>query len=85
MKIVNLPVNTESLAEYSVIPIHFEVKSRLSVELYDGGPNGIILHKEEVTTHYIKDYDALELDMEGEGPTRWAKKFNTSNWTLFFC
>ena len=83
MKIVALPVNTESLTEYSTIPIRFQVKSQLSVELPGDGLGGIILREEEVVPPYMKDYDALDVAIEGEGPTRWARKFNTRNWALF--
>ena len=61
MKIVSLPVNTESLTEYSTIPALFEVQSRLSAELSNDGLGGIILHEEEVVPPYVKDYDALAL------------------------
>ena len=37
METVTLPVNAESLTEYSAVPIRFEEKSRLSAELSDGG------------------------------------------------
>jgi len=83
MRIVSLPLNTESLTEYSTIPIRFEVKSRLSCELPGEGMGGIILREEKVVPPYIKDYDALEVAIEGEGPARWVRKFDTKNWVLF--
>jgi hypothetical protein len=61
----------------------FQVKSMLSVELSDDGIGGIVLHEEEATPSYIKDYDAQGLAVGGEGITRWVKNFSTSNWTLF--
>jgi len=79
MKISTLPVNIESLTEYSTIPSRFEVKSRLSVEVLNDGLGGVALNEEKVSPTYIKDYDATD----GEGPTRWAKDFNTANWVIF--
>ena len=38
-------VNAESLPEYSNIPISFEVKSQLRIELLNGGLDGISLHE----------------------------------------
>jgi ribosomal protein S18 acetylase RimI-like enzyme len=83
MEIAVLPVNNESLVEYSKIPNRFEVSSRLSVGLINGGIGGAILYEEGVVPPYIKDYDALEVASEGEGPTRWPRVFDTSNWGLF--
>lgn len=79
MEIATLPVNTESLTTYSKIPISFEVKSKLIVDLLNDGLGGIVLHEEEVIPPYVKDYD----EIKGEGPIRWLERFNTSNWVLF--
>ena len=79
MKISTLPVNIESLAEYSTIPSRFEVKSRLSVEVLNDGFGGVALNEEVVSPTYIKDYDV----MDGEGPTRWVRDFDTANWVMF--
>ena len=83
MEIEVLPVNTEALAEYSTIPSRVEVRSRLSVDLLNNGLGGIVLHEEEVVLPYVKDYDSLALAIEGEGLTRWLRKFDTNNWALF--
>lgn len=79
MKIVTLPVNIESLTEYSTLPSRFEVKSRLSVELLNDGFGGVVLNEEVVSPTYIKNYDTLD----GEGPIRWVRDFNTTNWVIF--
>ncbi len=79
MEILTLPVNAESLEAYSTVPIVFEVKSRLSVDLIHGGLGGIALREEEVMPPYVKDYD----ESKGEGPMRWLETFNTANWALF--
>lgn len=65
------------LAEHARIPIAFEVNRVLDVELVDGGLGGFAL-RERAVPRYVKDYDAIE----GEGPTRWAKRFDISNWGL---
>ena len=79
MEIVTLPVNTESLTAYSAVPISFEVKSKLTIDLLNDGLGGIVLHEEAVNPPYIKDYD----EIKGEGPIRWLKRFDTSNWVVF--
>ena len=68
--------SVDVLPEYGRIPISFVVRSVFDVELLAGGLAGITLSEREVTPHYVKDYDSLR----GEGPTRWAKQWNISNW-----
>lgn len=79
MEIVTLPVNAERLTEYSTVPISFEVKSRLSVDLLNDGLAGIVFNEEDVVPSYTKDYD----ETEDGAPIRWLERFNTSNWVLF--
>jgi len=79
IRIELLPANQRTLSEYSSIPISFEVRSILRVDLVDGGLGGIRLKEEPVARPYIKDYDARD----GEGPTRWLKRFDVANWRLF--
>ncbi len=83
MEIATLPVNAESLPEYLTISMRFEVRSTFSVVLSNDGLGGIILWEEEVAPPYMKDYDAVDVAVEGEGPTRWPKIFDTSKWALF--
>ncbi len=78
MDIATLPVSVGTLAEYSVIPISFEVRSVLRPELIDGGLGGIVLREEAVAEPYLKDYDAFE----EEGLTRWMTEFDTTPWAL---
>jgi len=73
-----LPASRESFAELSSIPISFEVRSILRVRVVKGGLGGVLLKEEPVARPYVKDYDALD----GEGPTRWLRRFNTANWTV---
>src|SRR5438105_15682629 len=67
-----------ALADYAKISIAFRVESRLRVELIDNGLGGIRLIEEKVDAPYTKDYDAIR----GEGPTRWAKRWDLSNWGI---
>ena len=62
------------LGEYASVPIKFEVKSTLQVELVDGGMDGMLLRQVPVERPYVKDYDAY-----GEIPTDWPKLFDVTN------
>ncbi|HUX04131.1 MAG TPA: GNAT family N-acetyltransferase [Acidimicrobiales bacterium] len=67
-----------SLREHADIPIAFLVDRILEVSVADGGLGGIILQERTVDPAYVKDYDAIK----GEGPTRWPKRFDVTNWGL---
>lgn len=69
-------VGPEALERYSEIPIHFRVESVLRVDEIDGGIGGLRLVEEPVSEPYVKDYDELDK----EGPKRWAKRFDVTNW-----
>jgi GNAT superfamily N-acetyltransferase len=71
-------VGGRDLAEYSRVPIAFEVKSMFRVE-DRGGLEGLTLREEAVAEPYIKDYDGYD---EG-GPERWLGRFDVANWGLF--
>lgn len=79
MKIEIFPVAGQELIDYSSIPIRFEVRARLDIKLVDNGLGGISFHEQQVTPTYYKDYD----QEEGEGPIRWPKRFDVTNWSLF--
>jgi len=64
------------LAEYGEIPIRFEVSSVFLVEGYQ--PGSALLVERPVKQPWIKDYDTIR----GEGPTRWAKRWDVSNWGM---
>ena len=68
----------ERLDEHASISIAFMVEQVLTVSLADDGLGGVWLSEEPVSTPYLKDYDAER----GEGPTRWLKRFDTTNWGL---
>jgi GNAT superfamily N-acetyltransferase len=68
----------DRLDRLAEIPISFRVERVLELSAPDSGLGGIVLTEAEVESPWIKDYDAEE----GEGPTRWPKRFDTSNWGL---
>lgn len=68
----------DALGEHARISIAFVVDRILEVTLANGGLGGMSLTETPVAHPYVKDYDAAE----GEGPTRWAQRFDISNWGL---
>jgi GNAT superfamily N-acetyltransferase len=63
------------LEVYSLIPIAFEVRTILDVQVVDWGLGGFVMRERTIGTPYVKDYDALE-----GGPARWAKRWDISKW-----
>jgi GNAT superfamily N-acetyltransferase len=68
--------SADILPEYGRIPISFEVRTVFDVHVLDHGLNGFSLSERKIRTPYVKDYDGIK----GEGPTRWAKRWDLSNW-----
>lgn len=66
------------LDELAAIPTTFLVERALNVSVVDGGLGGIVLSEVLVEEPWIKDYDAIK----GEGPSRWAERFDVTNWGL---
>jgi len=66
----------ERLTDYGTIPIRFEVRS--TFEIIGDNPGTAELRETAVPTPWIKDYDAIK----GEGPSRWARLWDISNWGL---
>jgi hypothetical protein len=62
-----------ALAEFACIPISFEVRAVLDVAR-DG--DAFVLAERPLDAAWVKDYDAIG----GEGPTRWAHRFDISKW-----
>jgi GNAT superfamily N-acetyltransferase len=62
-----------ALAELARIPISFVVRSVFDVV---DDADGFALTERPLAAPYVKDYDAIS----GEGPTRWADRFDLSNW-----
>lgn len=78
---MDLRINDEPISrldEHGKIPISFRVDRILEVSTWDSGLGGIGLTGTETASPWVKDYDAED----GEGPTRWLKHFDTSNWGL---
>jgi ribosomal protein S18 acetylase RimI-like enzyme len=78
MPVEIVEIHSERLAEYASVPIKFEVKSILQVELVEGGLGGMLLHQVPVEKPFIKDYDSY-----GELPTDWPGLFDVTNWGFF--
>jgi GNAT superfamily N-acetyltransferase len=66
------------LSEHAEVPIAFAVDHLLEVSIHDDGLSGITFNEVSVDVPWEKDYDRVK----GEGPTRWPKRFDTSNWGL---
>jgi GNAT superfamily N-acetyltransferase len=77
LRIVEMPVNEETMRAYQDISIAFTVSSRLRVELLDDGIAGFSLTEEPVDPTWVKDYD------DDDGPMSWFKWWDLSNWRFF--
>ncbi len=64
------------LAEYGEVPIRFEVRSLFEIE--GENPDSAVLVERALEHPWVKDYDAIM----GEGPARWAKRWDLTNWRL---
>lgn len=67
----------DGLQRHGEISIAFEVLTVFDVQLLDAGLGGILLAERPVEVSWVKDYDAAD-----GGPTRWASRFDVSNWGL---
>ncbi|MBW3537468.1 MAG: GNAT family N-acetyltransferase [Actinobacteria bacterium] len=67
-----------NLGQHAEIPIAFTVDRVLDVALVEGGLGGFLLSEVPVDEPWVKDYDADK----GEGPTRWASRFDVTSWGL---
>jgi GNAT superfamily N-acetyltransferase len=68
-----------ALEEYADVPIAFEVSSVLDIAEKGDRHGEFVLTERNLAAPYVKDYDAIE----GEHPTRWARRFDVSKWGLF--
>jgi ribosomal protein S18 acetylase RimI-like enzyme len=78
MKISLIEETPASLPEYEKISIAFTVETYFRVELSEKGLGGIRLVEEKAEKPFVKDYDAYP----EERPTRWAERFDLSNWGI---
>jgi GNAT superfamily N-acetyltransferase len=67
-----------ALDQHGEVPIAFLVERVLEVSVSGGGLGGLLLSEVPVDVPWVKDYDAVK----GEGPARWAKHFDVTNWGL---
>lgn len=76
MRIAEEPI--ERLALHGKVPIAFLVERVLDVTLVEEGLGGVVMCERALEVPWLKDYDAIK----GEGPTRWARHFDVTNWGL---
>jgi GNAT superfamily N-acetyltransferase len=68
----------DHLDRHADIPISFRVDRVLELSAPGSGLGGILISEAAVVSPWVKDYDAED----GEGPTRWLERFDTSHWGL---
>lgn len=64
-----------SVAELGLIPISFTVDREYDVSPNQGSGR-FVLSERVIEAPYVKDYDGIP----GEGPSRWARRFDISRW-----
>ena len=74
MDILEIPASR--LDDYARIPISFEVRALLVVELVQDGLGGMLFHERRVAA-YAKDYDVLD------PPSGWPARFDLGKWGIF--
>jgi ribosomal protein S18 acetylase RimI-like enzyme len=72
------PESADSLAAYATVPIAFQVRSILEVQVLDRGLGGFVLVERACDPAWTKDYDAFE----GDAPTHWPKQWDLTNWGI---
>lgn len=77
VEVIEEPITT--LAEYTSVPIAFEVGRVFDIADPGKGVGEFILTERRLDVPYVKDYDAIN----GENPEQWARRFDVSNWGLF--
>ncbi|MFW6040512.1 MAG: GNAT family N-acetyltransferase [Thermoplasmatota archaeon] len=79
MDIEILSIEKDELHKYARVPIKFEVKSILEVELVDDGIRGIKLKEKKLSKPYERDYD----DVGEEAVKEWPNEFDVENWAFY--
>jgi GNAT superfamily N-acetyltransferase len=79
-----MPVNIHqetlaALSEYASIPSRYEVSQILAPTAAESKMGGIALALRDVTTPYLKDYDADS----GCGPLQWRERFDLTGWGIW--
>jgi ribosomal protein S18 acetylase RimI-like enzyme len=72
------PESADRLAAYATVPIAFQVRSVLEVQVIDGGLGGFVLVEQACDPAWTKDYDAFEAD----DPTHWPEQWDLTNWGM---
>ncbi len=78
MSIEVIECGPECLTDYAHVPISFCMDSIFRVADEARGLGGLRLVEEPLAGPCLRDYDGDE----EEGPTRWAKRFDVSNWVF---
>jgi GNAT superfamily N-acetyltransferase len=79
MAVEIIEIGPDRLGDYARVPIAFQVKSLLKLDVVGSGLGGIKLIEEDIEPAYLKDYDT---SVEG-GPEEWRNRFNLRNFGLF--
>lgn len=72
-QIVSEPI--DGLQDYGLIPIRYQVKTVLALQLREDGFGHFALQEQKLEQPWIKDYD-----IEGNRPTDWARTFDMGPW-----
>jgi ribosomal protein S18 acetylase RimI-like enzyme len=64
--------------QYGAVPIAFEVREILAVELMANGIGGVRLNRSAFESPYVKDYDAIA----GQRPDEWPARWDLAHWCL---
>lgn len=67
------------LVDYARVPMSFEVRSILDVQVIDRGLGGFVLSEQQAAIPYVKDYDVFG---GAEAPTGWADRWDITNWGI---
>jgi GNAT superfamily N-acetyltransferase len=68
-----------ALAEYSLVPIAFQVRHVFDISERGDGGDTWVLTERDLDAPYLKDYDADP----GEAPLEWGRHFDLSKWAFF--
>ena len=81
MEIKIIEDTPEVLPEYEKVSIAFSVETFFRVELIENGLGGVKLFEEKIRKAFCK---RLRRTFPEDKPTNWARRFDLSNWAIFF-
>jgi GNAT superfamily N-acetyltransferase len=67
-----------NLTEYNSIPISFEVRTILDIQVIAQGMGGFVLSERQIKTPWVKDYGPFDR----ERPRRWVGPWEASHWPV---